>query len=79
MTKTTIQVSYNTLEKLKTFKKYNKQSYDEIIGEVLDYAADDYLTSEEIEDIKEALDEVKRGKTISIEEVAKKYKIKLKK
>lgn len=46
--------------------------------QVIDKSEDDALVKEEIEDLKEALDEVKLGKTKLIEQVAKELNISLK-
>ncbi len=77
MEKTTIQVNINTLEKLKSLKKHARESYDEILNNLIEEYGDDELTSEEIESIKRALEEVKQGKTIPFEKVLKERGIKL--
>ena len=76
--KTTIQISSETLERLKMFKKHQRESYEEVLNSLLNEAEEDTLSEEEIEDIKEALEEVKRGETIPIEQVARDLGIKLK-
>lgn len=77
MQKTTIQLSQNTLEKLKSLKKYERESYDDTVNSLIDEAEEE-LSKEEIEEIQEALEEVKQGKVYSIEEVAKELKVNLK-
>jgi len=77
MEKTTVQVSQETLNRLKSMKRYERESYDEILNNVLDEVEEDELTPEEIEDIKIALENVKQGKVKSIEQVAKEFGIKL--
>ena len=69
--KTTIQVNTETLERLKMFKQHEKDSYDVTLNILLDDAEEDVLSDEEIEDIKIALEEVKRGETIPFEQVLK--------
>lgn len=69
--KTTIQVSQDTLERLKMFKRHERESYDFVLNVLLDEAEEDELTEDDIEDLKEALENVKRGKTKPIEQVAK--------
>ncbi len=78
MEKTTIQIGTDTLNRLKMFKRHERESYDIVLNVLLDEAEDDELTEEEIEDIKVALEEVKRGETIPIEQVAKEMGISLK-
>jgi len=77
MEKTTIQVDKNTLERLKTFKQHNKDSYDFVLNNILDDAEENVLSEKEMEEIKFVLEEVKKGKVYSIEAVAKELGIKL--
>jgi len=78
MEKTTIQISQNILERLKMIKRYERESYEEVLTNLLDEYEEETLSNEEIEDIKEALEEVKKGETIPIEQVAKDFGIVLK-
>ena len=77
MEKTTVQLTKPTLERLKQFKRHERESYEEIVNKLMDEAEEDTLSAEDIEDLQEALEEVKQGKTISAEALAKKYGIKL--
>ena len=78
--KTTIQINQKTLERLKELKKYERESYDEIVNFLMGEAEED-LTEEEIEEVKLSLEEIKRKgikkTTHKIEEVAKELNIKL--
>lgn len=76
--KTTIQISQETLERLKLFKKHEKESYEEVLNDLLDDAEDDCLSDEEIKDIKIALENVRQGKTKPIEQVARELGVTLK-
>ncbi len=78
MEKTTIQVNIDTLDRLKSVKRHTRESYDEVLNYLIDEAEDDELTPEEIDDLKIALEEVKRGETFPIEDVAKELGITLK-
>ena len=71
MEKTTIQINFGTLERLKSLKSSDRQSYDELIINLIDNVEEETLSQEEIEDIKIALENVKRGKIKPIEQVAK--------
>ena len=77
MKTTTIQVKDETLERLKFFKRYSKESYDEIINKVLDEREEGELTEDAIKDVQKALKEVKEGKGDTIENVAKEFGVKL--
>ena len=77
MEKTTIQVNMETLNRLKAVKRHTRESYDEVLNYLIDEAEDDELTPEEIEDIKEALENVKKGKVKPIEQIAKELGITL--
>jgi predicted CopG family antitoxin len=71
MEKTTIQISVGTLERLRALKRFERESYDDVINFVVDDYGDDELTSEEIDGIQEALEDVRKNGTIPIEEVMK--------
>ena len=77
MEKTTIQINFKTLERLKSLKNFERQSYDEVLNILIDSCEDESLSEEEIEDIKIALENVKRGKVKPIEQVAKELGITL--
>ena len=77
MEKTTIQINMNTLEKLKMLKSFDRQSYDELIGNLIENMEEETLSDEEIEDIKLALENVKKGKVKPIEQVAREIGITL--
>ena len=77
MEKTTIQINLSTLERLKTLKSFERQSYDELLTNIINNLEEESLSENEIEDIKIALEEVKRGEVYSIEEVAKELGVKL--
>lgn len=68
---TTIQVKKETADRLKRFKQHPRQSYDETINELMNDNEVEVLTMEDIEELKLALEEVKQGKTKTIQEVAK--------
>ena len=75
MEKTTVQISKNTLERLKKLKNHERESYDFVLNKLIDENEEDELSDEEIEDIKIALENVKQGKIKSIEQVAKELRI----
>ena len=71
MEKTTIQINFETLDRLKNLKSFERQSYDEVLNGLIDNCEEESLSEEEIEDIKIALENVKRGKVKPIEQVAR--------
>ncbi len=74
---TTIQVTGKTLERLKFFKEYIKESYDEVINKLLDDVEEGELSDSAIKDIQGGLLEVRQGKGERIEDVAKQLGVKL--
>jgi|AntRauTorckE6833_2_1112554.scaffolds.fasta_scaffold24136_4 predicted transcriptional regulator len=74
---TTIQIKENTLKRLKEHKFTQRQSYDEVINRVLNEVEEETLSTEEIEDLQEALEQVKNGQLHKIEDVAKELGIQL--
>jgi len=77
MEKTTIQINFETLKRLKALKNFERQSYDELLNNLINNCEEDSLNDEEIEEIKLALENVKRGKVKPIEQVAKELGITL--
>ncbi|MAH51134.1 hypothetical protein CMI37_35280 [Candidatus Pacearchaeota archaeon] len=71
MDKTTIQINLGTLERLKNLKHCERQSYDELLNVLIDSCEEESLSEGEIEDIKIALENVKKGRVKPIEQVAK--------
>jgi len=74
---TTIQIKKSTLERLKEQKVTQRQSYDEVLNNLLDEAEEVTLSEEEISDIQEALEQVKKGQLYKIEDIAKELGIEL--
>jgi len=74
---TTIQLKKTTLQRLKYFKVYSKESYDEIINKLLDTIEEGDLTKDAINDIQKALSEMKSGKGELIGDVAQELGVNL--
>ncbi len=77
MEKTTIQINFETLKRLRSLKNFERQPYDEVLNNLIDNCDEESLSDEEIEDIKIALENVKRGKVKPIEQVAREIGITL--
>ena len=77
MEKTTIQIKAKTLEKLRFLKTFERQSYDEILNNLLNRFDDEPLSVQEIKGIQQGLEDIKKGNVYPIEEVAKELRINL--
>ena len=71
MEKTTIQLNQNTLDRLKALKSMERQSYDDLLNNLIDNSEEDILSEKEIEEIKIGLENVRKGKVKPIGQVAK--------
>jgi predicted transcriptional regulator len=69
---TTIQVSAELQQALTKKKMYTKETYEEVIWDLLEDTME--LSEETKRDIEKSLDDIKHGRTISLEELKKKYK-----
>ncbi len=78
MEKTTIQINQNTLERLKVLKSMERQSYDDLLNNLMDNQDEETISDEELNEIQEGLENVRSGKVKSIEQVAKEIGIILK-
>lgn len=67
---TTIQVSEGLVAELKARKLYDKESYEEIIWDLLEDSME--LSEETKRDIEKSEKEIKKGKTVSFAEVKRK-------
>ncbi len=66
---TTIQVSGKLMEELKNKKMYSKESYEEIIWDLLEDTME--LSEETKRHIKQSEKEIREGKTVPLAEVKK--------
>ncbi len=78
MEKTTIQINFETLERLKSLKNFERQSYDELLNNLIDHCKEEIIIEEEITEIQKGLEDIKRGRLKPIEQVAKEMGIILK-
>jgi predicted CopG family antitoxin len=77
MGKTTIQIDLETLERLKSLKNFERQSYDEVLNSLINNCEEETLSEEEIDEIQKGLEDVRLGRTTPIEQVAKELGIQL--
>ncbi|MEM4259430.1 MAG: hypothetical protein QXS38_01560 [Candidatus Pacearchaeota archaeon] len=77
MEKTTIQINAETLGRLRALKSIERQSYDDVLNNLIDDYEEESLSSEEIDEIQKGLEDIKKGRVYSIEEVAKELGINL--
>lgn len=77
MEKTTIQLNIETLGRLKLLKNFERQSYDDLLNNLIDNFEEEELSPEEIDEINKGLDNIRKGKVKSIEQVAKELGISL--
>jgi predicted transcriptional regulator len=67
---TTIQVSDDLLKELKSMKRHDKESYEDIIWDLIEDRME--LSEETKKNIKESEKQIAEGKTVSLEEVKRK-------
>lgn len=67
---TTIQLNKKTRDRLKELKIHPRESYDKVVERLLALRTDEGELSEEtIRDIQQGLEDVKAGRTLSMEQV----------
>ncbi|MBI5872096.1 hypothetical protein HZB88_03340 [archaeon] len=72
METTTIQITEQTLKRLKFFKEYYKESYNELINKIMNLLEEGELTEMATKKIISGLKDVKEGRVISLEAYARK-------
>ena len=69
---TSIRVSTSVRDRLKEFKVHPNESFDDVIGRLLDSAIDEEpLSDETIKAIEESLEDLKAGRVYTLEELKK--------
>ena len=72
MTATTIQVSKDLLEDLKSRKMYDKESYEDIIRDLLEDTTE--LSQQTLENIRKSEEDIKAGRVKTLAEVEARLK-----
>lgn len=67
---TTIQISKELLNKLQNMKMHNKESYEDIIWDLLEDRME--LSEKTRSNIKKSEEDIRKGRTITLEEIKKK-------
>lgn len=67
---TTIQISKELLERLRKMKMYSKESYENIIWDLVEDRLE--FSEETKRNIEESRNDIREGKTISLEDLKKK-------
>ena len=70
---TSIQISKNLLEELKTRKMYDKESYEDVIWDLLEDTTE--LSEKTKKQIEISKEDFKKGKILTLEEVEKKLEL----
>lgn len=73
MTATSIQVSRDLLEDLKSRKMYDKESYEDIIRDLLEDTME--LSEQTLANIKKSEADIKAGKVHSLEDIEKRLNL----
>lgn len=74
MSATTVWITPANKGRLEAMKRHPKESYNDVIGRLLDMAVDDEPLSEEaIRGIEEALEDIRAGRLYSDEEIRKEF------
>ena len=70
---TTIQISNELLEELKKRKLHEKESYDDVLWDLLEDTME--ISEQTKQDIAKARKDIKEGKTVAFEDIKKKINI----
>ena len=74
MSATTVWITPENKSRLEGLKRHPKESYNDVIGHLIDMAVDDEPLSEEaIRGIEEALEDIRSGRLYSEDEIRKEF------
>jgi len=69
---TTLRLQTSTKDKLDKLKNFKEESYEKIIERLITNSKDDdYLAESELKQIEKSLKDIKKGKTLSLDEAEK--------
>jgi len=68
---TTIQVTEETKEALERMKLFPRETYEDVICRLIEISREEELSTETIQNIEKALEDVKKSRLYSTEEVKK--------
>lgn len=74
MDMTMVQLRKKTVHRLKALKRYGRQSYDEVINNMLDNPDD--LSADDIKEIKRGLEDIREGRIFTEAQAAQRLGIK---
>ena len=77
MATTMVQLKKDTARRLQDLKKYPRETYDEVINSLIDTQEEEPITEQELKEIEEGLEDIRKGRIHRIEDVAKELKVKL--
>jgi len=74
---TTIQLSENTKQKLESLKQFRRETYDELVSKLIELAEEDKMefSKETKKAIKEAREDIKKGRVLSTKDLIKELNI----
>ena len=75
LSNTTIRLESSTKNELKALKNFRKESFDEVIERLVNIVKDEPLMKEEIIQIEKSLEDIKKGRVLSLKEAEKKWGI----
>lgn len=74
MSATTVWITPANKDRLESLKRHPRESYNDVIGRLLDMTVDDEPLSEEaIRGIEEALEDIKAGRLYSEDDIKKEF------
>ena len=77
MEKTMVQLKKSMVSKLQALKSYERETYDELINSLIQENEAEVLSPQEIKEIEEGLEDIKKGRVHSIQDIAKEFDVRL--
>lgn len=70
---TTVRIDRKVKASLDSLKNFKKESYSEVIERLVNSCSDDPLSASEIEQIESSLEDIKKGRVLSMRMAEKKW------
>lgn len=75
MSTSTIRIGLSTKRELSSFKNFGRESFEDVIERLINISKEEPLDNNEIEQIEKSLEDIKKGRVLSLKEAEKQWGI----
>lgn len=73
MNTTTVRLKSQVKKRLESLKNFDNESFDEVVNRLINVYSDTALEEDEIKQIRASLEDIEKGRVLSLSEAEKKW------